>query len=283
MARAGSDDRRARGSSADRRRSPAGEQAVEGLLARVAAGERPTALFVASLLGAIGVLAGLREAGDRRPAATCRSSPSTTTSSPTHLDPPLTTVRMPNFRMGEEAVRLLLEAIDGGEPRDQMIETRPRSSSVARPLGPIDAASTRSEPAGIAELSGKVAIVTGAGQGMGRAFAQALCEAGARSRSRRSTPLPAGGRGGAPGGRVCGAVPSGRRARAPQIEAMVDDLVARQGGSTSWSTTPASRPAGRPRTSPTRSGTASTESCCRGLFLLQPGGRAGDDRAAVGA
>ena len=100
-----------------------GRQAIETLVA-TAGSRRPTGLFVASLLGAIGVLAGLRDASinvpddmsviafnDHELAA--------------HLDPPLTTVRMPNFEMGAAAVGLLLEAINGEEQRDLMIETPP--------------------------------------------------------------------------------------------------------------------------------------------------------------
>jgi LacI family transcriptional regulator len=100
-----------------------GRQAIEALVA-TAGSQRPTGLFVASLLGAIGVLAGLRDASinvphdmsviafnDHELAA--------------HLDPPLTTVRMPNFEMGAAAVGLLLEAINGEDQRDLMIETPP--------------------------------------------------------------------------------------------------------------------------------------------------------------
>lgn len=111
-----------------------GRGAVETLLER-SDGDGPTGLFVASLLGAIGVLARLREAGvgvpddmsviafnDHELAA--------------HLDPPLTTVRMANFRMGEEAVRLLMEAIDGEPGRDEIIDDEPEvvvRRSTARP------------------------------------------------------------------------------------------------------------------------------------------------------
>lgn len=99
-----------------------GRGAAKALLSRD--GSRPTALFVASLLGAIGVLTELRAArvaipydisviafNDHELAA--------------HLDPPLTTVRMPNFRMGTEAVRLLLDAIDGQPRSDVVIEDSP--------------------------------------------------------------------------------------------------------------------------------------------------------------
>ena len=93
-------------------------------LARVGR-DRPTGVFVASLLGAIGVLAELREAGVRVPGDISVIAFNDHELAE-HLDPPLTTVRMPNFRMGEEAVRLLLEAIDGQPRRDEVIDDTPQ-------------------------------------------------------------------------------------------------------------------------------------------------------------
>jgi LacI family transcriptional regulator len=110
-----------------------GRQATASLLAG-AGPERPTGLFAASLLGAIGVLAELR---DQRVAVPRSMSIIAFNDHELaeHLDPPLTTVRMPNFRMGEEAVRLLLGAIDGDAGRDEMIDDAPqvivRSSTAA--------------------------------------------------------------------------------------------------------------------------------------------------------
>ena len=82
---------------------------------------RPTAIFVASLLCAIGVLAGLRAnkvsvpedisliAFNDHPLAA-------------HMSPPLTTIRMANYRMGKEAVLMLLRAVDGEPVHDLMLE-----------------------------------------------------------------------------------------------------------------------------------------------------------------
>ena len=42
-----------------------------------------------------------------------------------YLRPPLTTVRMPLAELGAAAVDALLEQLDGGEPRDVVVETRP--------------------------------------------------------------------------------------------------------------------------------------------------------------
>jgi LacI family transcriptional regulator len=42
-----------------------------------------------------------------------------------HMAPPLTTVRMPNLRMGAEAVRLLLRAVAGETISDVVIDDPP--------------------------------------------------------------------------------------------------------------------------------------------------------------
>ncbi len=100
-----------------------GRGAVEELLGAVGV-DRPSGLFVASLLGAIGVLTGLRAASIDVPAEMSVIAFNDHDLA-AHLDPPLTTVRMPNFQMGAEAVELLLDAIEGQPQRDLMIETPP--------------------------------------------------------------------------------------------------------------------------------------------------------------
>jgi LacI family transcriptional regulator len=97
-----------------------GQAAAERILAGPP-DARPTALFVASLLGAIGVLTGVRASGLAVPGDVSVIAFNDHELA-AHFEPPLTTVRMPNFRMGEEAVRLLLEAIDGAPGRDIMID-----------------------------------------------------------------------------------------------------------------------------------------------------------------
>ena len=42
-----------------------------------------------------------------------------------HTAPPLTTVRMPNLRMGQEAVRMLLDALDGVPVGDLVVPDAP--------------------------------------------------------------------------------------------------------------------------------------------------------------
>lgn len=102
----------------------AGGRRATGALLSQAGQDRPTGIFVASLLGAIGVLAELRDQGVTVPAGMSVIAFNDHDLAE-HLDPPLTTVRMPNFRMGEEAVRLLLEAIDGEAGHDEMIDDAP--------------------------------------------------------------------------------------------------------------------------------------------------------------
>lgn len=101
-----------------------GQAGIERIL-RAPGPEHPTAVFVASLLGAIGVLSGIRGLGRRVPDDISVIAFNDHELA-AHFEPPLTTVRMPNFRMGEEAVNLLLEAIDGQPSRDVMIEDEPQ-------------------------------------------------------------------------------------------------------------------------------------------------------------
>ena len=100
-----------------------GREAV-GRLVVLPTRTRPTALFSASLLGAIGVLAGLREAGVSVPA---EMSLIAFNDHPivAHLAPPLTTIRMANYRMGQAAVAMLLTAVEGGAVQDRMLVDAP--------------------------------------------------------------------------------------------------------------------------------------------------------------
>lgn len=100
-----------------------GRDAIRRLLL-VPRRDRPTAVFAASLLGAIGVLAGMRDAGVKVPVdislIAFNDHPLAA-----HMSPPLTTIRMPNYRMGQEAVRMLLRAVNGEPVRDRMLEDEP--------------------------------------------------------------------------------------------------------------------------------------------------------------
>lgn len=113
-----------------------GRRAVRDVLAATR-DERPTGYFVASLMSAIGALAELAAHGVRVPAdaslVAFNDHPFAA-----HTAPPLTTVRMPNVRMGEEAVRMLLDAMAGEPVRDLVIDEPPElvvRSSTAPPAG----------------------------------------------------------------------------------------------------------------------------------------------------
>lgn len=100
-----------------------GRVAVRAVLG-VPAANRPTGYFVASLMSAIGALAELTASGLGVPQdaslVAFNDHPFAA-----HTAPPLTTVRMPNVRMGEQAVGMLLAAMDGEPVRDVVIDDTP--------------------------------------------------------------------------------------------------------------------------------------------------------------
>ena len=102
-----------------------GQEGLVRLLATSQREERPSAIFVASLMSALGARAGLREAGLRIPRDVSLIAFNDHPIAE-HLGPPLTTVRMPNLRMGREAVHMLLGALDEKPVRDLMIYEAPR-------------------------------------------------------------------------------------------------------------------------------------------------------------
>jgi LacI family transcriptional regulator len=86
--------------------------------------ERPTAVICSSLLGAVGFLAEAKAAHIAVPDQLSVIAFNDHELAG-YLDPPLTTVRMPNFRMGQEAVRMLVAAIEGESVGDVMIDESP--------------------------------------------------------------------------------------------------------------------------------------------------------------
>jgi LacI family transcriptional regulator len=90
------------------------DTAYEVVTALLATGERPDAIFAANDTMAIGALAAIRDAGLRVPAdiavAGFDELPVTR-----FLSPPLTTVRMPIFQLGERAALRLIETLRAGE------------------------------------------------------------------------------------------------------------------------------------------------------------------------
>ncbi|CAN5655158.1 LacI family DNA-binding transcriptional regulator [soil metagenome] len=99
-----------------------GQEGVARLLSE--AGERPTGVVAASLMSALGVRAGLAAAGLRIPGDVSLIAFNDHPIAE-HLAPPLTTVRMPNLRMGREAVGMLLGALEGRPVRDLMVDDAP--------------------------------------------------------------------------------------------------------------------------------------------------------------
>lgn len=83
---------------------------------------RPTAVFAGNALSAVGAATAIREAGLSVPGEISllgfHDLPFAA-----HLTPPLTTVRLPLRAMGARAVCLLLEQLDGGAARHEIIRT----------------------------------------------------------------------------------------------------------------------------------------------------------------
>jgi LacI family transcriptional regulator len=86
--------------------------------------DRPTGVFISNLNQAIGGLAGVRRRGLRVPAdvsLVCYDDDPLTE----FLEVPLTTIRMPLFTLGAEAISALAHQVDGGAPFDLEIGTLP--------------------------------------------------------------------------------------------------------------------------------------------------------------
>ena len=79
-----------------------------------------TAIFCQHDLVAVGALAALRATGRRLPEE-CSVVGCDGLDSAAYTTPPLTTVRVPFYEIGAEAMRLLLKLVDGGRPRTTMV------------------------------------------------------------------------------------------------------------------------------------------------------------------
>lgn len=133
----------AAGLPVDERWVEAGPPTVEGgraalyRLLAASKGEPPTGIVVASLMSAIGVLSALRDSGRRVPEDASiiafNDHPFANFTAPA-----LTTVRMPNARMGQQAVRMLLDALEGVPVGDLVVDDPPmlvlRESTAPPPL-----------------------------------------------------------------------------------------------------------------------------------------------------
>jgi LacI family transcriptional regulator len=106
------------------------ETGYAGMMKLLAKQTHPTAVVAGTLLSAIGALAALRDAGLRVPddmslIAHHDSWPAQ------YSSPPLTTVYLPLEELGRRAVRLLIEQLDGAEPRQELL-TSPEPVIVPR-------------------------------------------------------------------------------------------------------------------------------------------------------
>lgn len=101
-----------------------GEAAARTILER-SGRELPTALYVANLMSALGVLSALSGTGLRVP-----NDMSVITMDDhvvaAHTAPPLTSVRMPFYRMGVEAVRMLIDVIEGRPVGHRTVDEAPQ-------------------------------------------------------------------------------------------------------------------------------------------------------------
>jgi LacI family transcriptional regulator len=93
-------------------------------LFRIHRSEHPTAVVCSSLLSAVGLLAAAKVAKIEIPEQLSVIAFNDHELAG-YLDPPLTTVKMPNFRMGQMAVQMLVAAIEGEAVGDVMIEDAP--------------------------------------------------------------------------------------------------------------------------------------------------------------
>ncbi|WP_020576203.1 LacI family DNA-binding transcriptional regulator [Actinopolymorpha alba] len=106
------------------------EAGYRGLTELLAHPRRPTAVFVGSVLAAVGALAAARDAGLSVPDDLSVIGYHDTWLAD-HVDPPLSVVRLPLDEMGREAVRILVDLIDG-KPAQQALVTTPAPRLVLR-------------------------------------------------------------------------------------------------------------------------------------------------------
>ncbi|REF35435.1 LacI family DNA-binding transcriptional regulator [Thermasporomyces composti] len=106
------------------------ESGFHGLLELLRRPRPPTAVFVGSVLAAVGALTAARHAGLTVPDDLSIIGYHDTWLAE-HVDPPLTVVRLPLVDMGREAVRLLVDLING-RPAQQVLLDTPTPELVVR-------------------------------------------------------------------------------------------------------------------------------------------------------
>lgn len=100
------------------------ENGYRGMVELLARPRRPTAVFVGSVLAAVGALAAARDAGLTVPADLSIVGFHDTWFAD-HVHPALTVVRLPLAEMGRAAVRILVELIGGGSAQQLMVDDPP--------------------------------------------------------------------------------------------------------------------------------------------------------------
>lgn len=110
------------------------ESGSEGLFTLIA-NYRPTAVFVANVNAAVGALTAARAAGVHVPGDLSIVALHDTWLA-AHTQPPLTTVTAPLYEVGREGVRLLIERLEGNEPRDVVVDTPPSTLVVRGSTAP---------------------------------------------------------------------------------------------------------------------------------------------------
>jgi LacI family transcriptional regulator len=111
-----------------------GRQAVDDILR---SGSRPTALVVATHNAALGVLHELRLRGIDVPGEFSVVSLHDSLAAE-HAWPALTAVRMPLRELGARSVELLVELLDGGEPRHETVREPPPRLVLRQSTRPLD-------------------------------------------------------------------------------------------------------------------------------------------------
>lgn len=110
---------------------PSGHRAGKALLAL---DPLPRAVFVGNDHMAVGVLRALSDAKVRVPEQIALAGFDDIETAQ-YLDPPLTTVRVDTFRIGERAIERLLHAVSGSDPGDRSQEVQPTTVVVRRSCG----------------------------------------------------------------------------------------------------------------------------------------------------
>jgi LacI family transcriptional regulator len=98
------------------------ETGYAGMMGLLANPRRPTAVVAGTLLSAIGAMTALRDAGLRIPEDISLIAHHDSWIAQ-YASPPLTTVRLPLEELGRSAVRLLIEQLEGGPARQELLTT----------------------------------------------------------------------------------------------------------------------------------------------------------------